>query len=157
MQPKIGIKEENLLSIAKVLSIILADEVVLYTKTKKAHWNIEGIDFYNKHLFFQQQYEQLDELVDSIAERIRMLGHYAPASLKEYLELTQLTEQSREKNDSTGFCNDLLQDHETIIIYLRENIDPIATHFKDVGTSDFATGLLEAHEKMAWMLRAHLK
>lgn len=157
MKPKIGIKEENLSGVTQTLCSILADEFVLYTKTKKAHWNIEGPDFYDKHIFFEQHYDQLDEMVDGIAERIRMLGHYAPASLKEYLELTHLTEQSNEKNDSAGFCKELLQDHETIIIHLRENINRFATTLGDFGTSDFLTGIMESHEKMAWMLRAHLK
>jgi starvation-inducible DNA-binding protein len=51
----------------------------------------------------------------------------------------------------------LLESHETIIIYLRENIDRFASEWKDAGTSDFITGLMETHEKMAWMLRANLK
>ena len=50
----------------------------------------------------------------------------------------------------------LLGDHETIIIHLRENIDRFDEEWKDKGTSDFITGLMETHEKMAWMLRAHL-
>jgi starvation-inducible DNA-binding protein len=50
----------------------------------------------------------------------------------------------------------LLSDHESIIITLRENIHPFATDFKDMGTSDFITGLMENHEKMAWFLRSHI-
>ena len=68
-----------------------------------------------------------------------------------------LTEQMREKNDSAGFIRELLADHETIIIAMRENIDRFANEFKDAGTSDFITGLMEEHEKMAWMLRSHLR
>ena len=109
------------------------------------------------HKFFEEQYEQLDETMDEVAERIRMLGHYAPATMKSYLELTHLTEQSREKNDSAGFIKELLGDHESIIIRLRENINLFASELNDLGTSDFITGLMETHEKMAWMLRAHLK
>jgi starvation-inducible DNA-binding protein len=86
-----------------------------------------------------------------------MLGHYAPATMKSYLELTHLTEQSRQKNDSAGFIKELLGDHESIIIRLRENINLFASELNDLGTSDFITGLMETHEKMAWMLRAHLK
>lgn len=157
MEPKIGITEENRKTVSQKLSILLADEFILYTKTKKAHWNVEGIDFYNKHLFFEQQFGELDGMIDSIAERIRMLGHYAPATLKEYLELTHLTEQSREKNDSEGYIKEILSDHESITIYLRENIENLATELRDLGTSDFLTSILETHEKMAWMLRAHLK
>jgi starvation-inducible DNA-binding protein len=157
MQPNIGIKPENLTAVSHILNGILADEFLLYTKTRNAHWNVEGPDFHDKHKFFESQYEQLDEIMDEVAERIRMLGHYAPATLKDFLQLTHLTEQMREKNDSAGFIRELLADHETIIIAMRENIDRFATGFKDLGTSDFITGLMEEHEKMAWMLRSHLR
>ena len=156
MKPRIGIHENHLAESAHILSKLLADEYLLYTKTRNAHWNIEGADFYNKHLFFEAQYNELDELIDSLAERIRTLGHYAPASLNQFLVLTQLTEENRSGNDSAGHIKELLMDHESIIVSLRENIDHLATALKDLGTSDYATGLLETHEKMAWMLRAHL-
>lgn len=157
MKTSIGIKNENLAKVAGVLVQILADEFVLYTKTKKAHWNVEGADFYNKHLFFEAQYEQLDDIIDSLAERIRMLGHYAPATLREYLALTHLSETHLESNDSLTYMKELLSDHESILIHLRENIENFAVEFHDAGTSDYITGLLETHEKMAWMLRSHLK
>ena len=157
MQPKIGIKKENLATAAHTLSGFLADEFLLYAKTRNAHWNVEGPDFLDKHKFFESQYEQLDEIMDDVAERIRSLGHYAPATLREYSELTHLTERSREKNDGPGFIKELLADHESIIIRLRENINRFANELQDAGTSDFITGLMETHEKMAWMLRAHLK
>jgi starvation-inducible DNA-binding protein len=157
MNPAIGITADNLSKVASILNGVLSDEFLLYLKTRNAHWNIEGSDFYNKHKFFEAQYEQLDGIVDDVAERIRTLGHYAVASLKTYLELTHLTEQSREPNDSAGFIRELLVDHEVVIVHLRENINLIANDLKDIGTSDFLTGLLETHEKMAWMLRAHLR
>lgn len=157
MKTSIGIKNENLAKVAEVLVQILADEFVLYTKTKKAHWNVEGADFYNKHLFFEAQYKQLDEITDTLAERIRMLGHYVPATLREYLALTHLSEHHLESNDSLTYMKELLSDHESISIHLRENIENFAVTFHDAGTSDYITGLLEMHEKMAWMLRSHLK
>ncbi|WP_035652279.1 MULTISPECIES: Dps family protein [unclassified Flavobacterium] len=156
MKANIGIKQESISKVVEVLIKILADEFVLYTKTKRAHWNVEGPDFYNKHLFFEQQYDAIDEIVDTVAERIRALGHYTPATLKDFLALTHLTEELKEKNDANGFIKELLSDHESIIIYLRENINSIANELQDAGTSDFITGLVENHEKMAWMLRAHL-
>ncbi|OQP58400.1 Dps family protein [Niastella populi] len=157
MQPNIGIKPENLTGVSHLLNGILADEFLLYTKTRNAHWNVEGPDFHDKHKFFESQYGQLDEIMDEVAERIRILGHYAPATLKDFLKLTRLTEQMREKNDSQGYIRELLADHETIIIAMRECIDRFANEFKDAGTSDFITGLMEEHEKMAWMLRSHLR
>lgn len=157
MKTQIGISETNRQTVANALAKNLADENILYIKTKDAHWNIEGIDFYDKHKLFETQLQQLDEIIDSMAERIRSLGHYAPASLKAFLELTHLTEMTREKNDSEGFIRELLADHEVIIIKLRENIHPFANESKDLGSSDFITGIMEIHEKMAWFLRSHLK
>jgi len=157
MSTNIGITDKNRKAVATTLATLLADEFILYTKTRNAHWNVEGADFHSMHLFFESQYEALDETMDSVAERIRQLGHYAPATLKEFLELTHLTEKSRSKNDSQGFISELLADHESIIIFLRENINRFANDFKDAGSSDFITGLVEDHEKAAWMLRAHLK
>jgi starvation-inducible DNA-binding protein len=157
MKNSIGIKSENLAKVAEILIQTLADEFILYTKTRKAHWNVEGKDFYNKHLFFEAQYQQLDGIIDDLAERIRMLGHYVPATLREYLSLTHLSESHLESNDSLTYMKELLSDHESILIHLRENIENFAVEFKDAGTSDYITGLLETHEKMAWMLRSHLK
>lgn len=157
MEPHIGISAENLRTVSLTLSTILADEFMLYAKTRSAHWNVEGADFYSKHLFFENLYEQLDEIMDNVAERIRFLGHYAPATLHEYLRLTHFSERAPEGNGSLDFIRHLLADHESMIIHLRENINRFAAELKDTGTSDFITGLMETHEKMAWMLRAHLK
>lgn len=156
MNTDIGIADKNRKAVAAELAKLLADEFLLYTKTRNAHWNVEGGDFHSVHVFFESQYEQLDEIMDSVAERIRQLGHYAPATLREFLELTHLTEKSGEKNNSQGFIKELLADHESVIVFLRENVNRFADDFKDAGTSDFITGLMEDHEKMAWMLRAHL-
>jgi len=157
MKTNIGITEENRSAVSEQLSKLLADEYVLYTKTRNAHWNVEGPDFHSMHLFFESQYEQLDEIMDSVAERIRMLGHYAPATLKSFLQLTHLAELTERTNDSLGFIRELTEDHESIIEFIRGNINPFANDYKDLGTSDFITGLMEDHEKMAWMLRSHLK
>ena len=157
MKASIGISPANLQSVATELCKLLADEFLLYTKTRNAHWNVEGPDFHSMHVFFEQQYEQLDDIMDGVAERIRQLGHYAPATLKSFLNLTHLTEQLGERNDSLGFIKELLTDHENIIIFLRENINRFAGEYGDAGTSDYITGLMEDHEKMAWFLRAHIK
>jgi len=102
MNPNIGITDSNRQSVANELTKILADEYVLYTKTRNAHWNVEGTDFYDKHKFFEVQFEQLDDFIDSVAERIRSLGHYAPATLKSFLSLTHLSEETRAENNSKG-------------------------------------------------------
>ena len=156
MNTEIGITDSHRQSVSNELAKILADETILYIKTKNAHWNIEGTDFFEKHKFFEAQFGQLDEIVDRVAERIRTIGHYVPATLKSYLLLTHLTEQTNEHNDSQGFIKELLGDNESNIIIMREHIKSFAVDFHDLGTSDFITGLMEEHEKMAWFLRSHL-
>jgi starvation-inducible DNA-binding protein len=156
MNTAIGIKATNRETTAKLLSHLLADEFVLYTKTRNAHWNVEGPDFHNMHVFFEGQYTELEVVVDDVAERIRTLGHYAPGTLKEFLALTHLTEERNGGNDSMSYIAELTKDHETIINFIRENINKLDEKY-DFGTSDYLTGLMESHEKKAWMLRSHLK
>lgn len=157
MKTNIGIKEADRKAVSDQLAKLLADEFILYTKTRNAHWNIEGPDFHAMHIFFEQQYNELDEVMDSVAERIRKIGHYAPATLTQLLQLTHLTEKLDHKNDSLGFIKELLEDHESIIEFIRGNINAVANDYNDAGTSDFITGLMETHEGMAWMLRSHFR
>ncbi|WP_194852281.1 Dps family protein [Nonlabens antarcticus] len=154
MKTNIGITQENRKAVADILAKLLADEFVLYTKTLKAHWNLEGHDFHTKHLFFEVHYNAIKKFTDSVAERMRKIGHYAPATLKEYLDLTHLTEKYDGDNTALEYTAALLEDHDVIIKYLRENIAKIEDEFEDVGTADFLTGLMQEHEEMAWMFRA---
>ncbi|MFL5787576.1 MAG: Dps family protein [Flavisolibacter sp.] len=80
MNTEIGIKPINTSKVAQSLNKILADEHVLYIKTRRAHWNVEGPDFLNIHRFFEEQYKQLEQIIDDVAERIRTIGHYAQAT-----------------------------------------------------------------------------
>ncbi|WP_405572627.1 Dps family protein [Winogradskyella sp. Asnod2-B02-A] len=155
--PNIGISAENRQAIADQLSKILADEFILYSKTLNFHWNVEGPDFHSVHVYLETLYEEQQEVVDTVAEKIRMIGHYVPATLGKYLELTHLTEKTKGKNDSQSIFAELLEDHESIIVFIREQIKPIADKWEADGISDYITGLMEQHEKTAWMLRSHLK
>lgn len=156
MENILGIKKENRAQVVQSLAKLLADEFILYTKTRNAHWNVEGPDFHSMHVFFEKQFEQLDEIIDQVAERIRTLGHFAPASLSSFLSLTHLTEKMENKNSAKAFIHALLTDHEQIIAFIRTQINPFVNEFGDAGSSDFITALLEQHETMAWMLRAHV-
>lgn len=155
MGAKIGISEKNLKASADILKIVLADEFVLYTKTRNYHWNIEGASFWEYHKLFEEQYEALDKIMDETAERIRMLGHYSIATLKEFLATTRLTEKG-DASSAKKKVENLLADHEDIATYLRKAIEETAK-LGDTGTSDFLTGLLKHHEKTAWFLRSYLK
>ncbi|MCC7430002.1 DNA starvation/stationary phase protection protein [bacterium] len=156
MRPNIGISDSNRESVIKMLNVLLSDEFVLYTKTRNYHWNIVGHSFNDLHKFFEGQYEALDEIIDEVAERSRALGGFALGSLKDFLANTRLSETSDQVTDFRTTVTNLLNDHETIICNLRNELVACAEDFGDHGTSDFLTGLMEQHEKMAWMLRAFL-
>jgi starvation-inducible DNA-binding protein len=95
-------------------------------------------------------------VIDDIAERVRSLGHYALGTLKDFLAVTHMEEENHDFSNSAQIIQVLLNDHETIIRIIRNDITPISEKYKDLGTADFVTGLMEKHEKMAWMLRSHL-
>ena len=154
MKANIGILEEHLLSVASELNKLLADEVILYFKTRNYHWNIEGTNFNELHLFYENQFNQLDAIMDEVAERIRILGHYTEARLVDYLKIANLVEQPY-TNKQELQMKDLLSSHETIIHNLRKLVTLFDEIFKDIGSSDFVTQLLGRHEKMAWMIRAY--
>lgn len=157
MEPRIGIKPENSTEVAHALIQLLADEFILYVQTKKAHWNVTGPNFLYLHTFFEKQYTDIDEIGDDIAERIRAIGHFAPATLREYQQLTHLTERTNQPGSAQGYLTDLLKAHESIIVNLRKHINSFNQQWHDAGSSDFVTGIMFRHEKMAWMLRSHLE
>ena len=154
---EIGINEANRESVTFLLNKLLADEHVLYIKTRNYHWNVRGMHFQSLHKFFESQYEELAELIDDLAERIRALGHYAVAAMKDFVELARLLETNHVDGSAEKMLQNLLDDHETIIRILRDDLTNDAEKYKDLGTSDFVTGLMEKHEKMAWMIRAYLE
>jgi starvation-inducible DNA-binding protein len=154
MNPNLGIDESHRGEVVRLLNALLADEYVLYTKTRNYHWNVVGPQFNDLHKFFEAQYEALGEAVDEVAERARTLGGQAAGTLAEFLQLARLREQPGKSPDARGMITSLLADHETLARQLRRDVEATANKYGDVGTSDFLTGLLEKHEKMAWMLRA---
>jgi starvation-inducible DNA-binding protein len=157
MTLNIGISESNRDSIVKILNAVLADEYVLYTKTRNYHWNVVGPQFNDLHKFFEAQYEALNEVVDDVAERARSLGGKAFGTLAEFSQHTRLKEQPGKQPAALTMVANLQADHETMIRALRADLETVMEKHNDAGTSDFLTGLMEKHEKMAWMLRAFLE
>jgi starvation-inducible DNA-binding protein len=156
MNVNIGLDDSSRGGVARILDRLLADEFVLYIKTRRFHWNVVGPHFAELHRLFESQYEQLDDIVDEVAERARSLGGTAAGSLREFLELTRLAENAGDNPAAERMIAALLADHESLIRSLRADLETASDQYRDAGTGDFLTGLLERHEKMAWMLRAHL-
>ena len=156
MKPHIGITEKKLKSSSTILATVLSDEMTLYVKTRKAHWNVTGESFMELHKLFQDQYQQLEESIDEIAERIGKLGHKTIGTMNEFSKLTCIKEHPGKYESSKEILKELLKDHETVIVELRKNIDDCAEKNNDAGTADFLTGLMEQHETIAWILRRYL-
>jgi starvation-inducible DNA-binding protein len=155
MKVNIGIQKNNLNEITNVLSQVLADQVTLYTKTRKFHWNVKGESFMELHKLFENQYSQLEEQIDTVAERIGKLGANSIGTMSEFLKLTCLKEHPGKHSTSKQMLEQLLQDHETIIINLRKAIDDCSGKYCDAGTADILTGLMTNHETIAWVLRRY--
>ncbi len=152
IQPNIGLDGNARQSVVELLNITLADEAVLKTKTRSAHWNVRGPKFFELHTLFETQYNLLNDISDEIAERASMLGGYAIGSLREFLDHTHLEEYPGDVPDILH----LLADHEAVIRYLREGATKCKEEYEDEGTFDLLVSVIRRHEKMAWMLRSHL-
>jgi starvation-inducible DNA-binding protein len=155
--PDIGLSAANTEGVAAILSRLLADEHVLYLRLRNYHWNVVGALFGPLHELFQQQYEALAIDIDDIAERIRMLGPTVPGTMTEFLQLATLAERPGDLPKDVDMVAHLVADHEAIIRNLRRDLRACDEQYDDMGTSDFLTGLMEKHEKMAWLLRAHIE
>jgi starvation-inducible DNA-binding protein len=152
----IGVKDDARKKIVETLNMRLSDEYVLYTKTRKYHWNVIGPRFHQLHEFFKEQYEILDEMIDEIAERARQLGGKSLGTLDEFARNSSINEEPGQNPDAQTMISNLLKDHETVIKTLRKNADE-AEELEDMVTNDFFLEAAQKHEKMAWMLRAHLE
>ena len=157
MAVSIGLSQKQRQGVVEILAPLLADEYLLYTKTRNYHWNVVGPQFNDLHKFFEAQYEALDEIIDDVAERARALGGRAVATLAEFMKLARLKEHPGRQLAAREMLRDLLADHEALIQTLRRDLDAALARHGDAGTNDFLTGLMERHEKMAWMLRSFLE
>ena len=150
-----GLTEEQRVGVTNILQAALADENLLYIRTRNYHWNITGPRFHTLHEFLEDQYKTIEKKADAVAERVRQVGGFAAGTMEEYKKLTHLKEEPGNRPPADEMIADLVNDHETIIRELRQGLDDCEEKFGDAGTADFLTGLMEDHEEMAWMLRAH--
>lgn len=157
MKPDLGIKDKDLTEINDLLNHVLADGNVLYIKLRKFHWNLSGDNFMELHKLFEEQYDAVAEAIDEVAERISTLGGVAIGTTSEFAELSLLIENPGKIPTNQEMIKELVNDHETIVKSLRKFVDDIEEKYGDKGTSDFLTGLMQAHEKMAWKLRKYFK
>lgn len=148
----IGIEEVDRKKIAKLVEVMLADTYALYLKTQNFHWNVGGPNFEALHLMFENQYKQLAEAVDVIAERVRALGMPVTATFGYFGTLTTVPDD--EAVPKAELMVALLCDgHEMIVRKARDAI-PMLEDLHDWATADMINQRIQYHEKTAWMLRS---
>ena len=151
----IGISEKDRAAIAAGLSKLLADTYTLYLTTHNFHWNVTGPMFNTLHVMFMEQYTELWNALDEIAERIRALGVAAPGSFSEFAKLTVIKENEGTLS-ATEMIKQLVAGQEAVTKTAR-SIFPIVDKAGDEPTADLLTQRLTVHEQTAWMLRSLLE
>lgn len=148
------IKAETVISV-KILNSLLANSYVLAVKLQNFHWNVKDHRFYMLHEFFSDQYKDLIEAIDEIAERIRMLNEYVSATMSSYLKQSSIEEEIVNVSSGDKMLQSLVKDNLLIIDLLRSGIDQVS-NTSDQGTLDFLINRLRYHEKILWMITSHL-
>jgi starvation-inducible DNA-binding protein len=151
----IGISTQDREKIVDGLARLLADTYSLYLKTHNFHWNVEGPMFNTLHLMFMEQYTELWNALDAVAERIRSLGYPAPGTNTEFARLTSIDE-TEGVPEAMEMVRLLVAGHEAVARTARATF-PAAEKGGDESTADLLTQRLQVHEKTAWMLRSLLK
>jgi starvation-inducible DNA-binding protein len=156
MEDGVGLSEQYSREGARILTQLLADQHVLLQKLRNYHWNVRGPHFTELHSLFERQYEMLAKRSDAVAERIRQLGYPAPATMTEFLQLTNLTEHPGNYPNANVMIGNILEDHEWLTRRIRWELVAEEHGGLDGGTADLLVGMMRHHEKLAWMMRATL-
>ena len=147
MKPEIGISDKDLKDSILMLSTVLADEMTLYIKTRKFHWNVYGESFMELHKLFEAQYTEYEEVIDQIAERISKLGGKTIGTMKEFSELTRLKESPDNYPVRIEMIKELQKDHESMAKFLRKDAEDLEEKSKDLGTVDFLTAFCNSTKR----------
>ena len=138
------------------LKVVLADSFVMYFKTHSYHWNVEGSNFGEMHEFFGGIYEDLHGTIDTWAEQLRTLDEYAPISLQELFSYKNM----QEDESKPATLNAMLTNTQVSNNIMIANLDllfKLATDENLQNIADVAAARLDAHRKLAWMLKSYLK
>ncbi|MBZ5667824.1 MAG: DNA starvation/stationary phase protection protein [Acidobacteriia bacterium] len=150
------LEEPVRLEMAEQLNQLLADTITLRDLYKKSHWQVSGATFYQLHLLFDKHYEEQNEIVDTIAERIQLLGGISIAMAADVAELTRIPRPPKGREEVPVQLSRLLDAHQVVITHCRE-LAELATKLGDAGTNDLVVSdVLRPSELQVWFLSEHL-
>src|SRR4029077_14497751 len=152
----LDLEEPVRLEITEQLNQLLADTITLRDLYKKSHWQVADPTFYQLHLLYDKHYEEQNELVDSIAERIQLLGGISLAMAHDIAETTQIERPPRGREEAPVQISRLLEAHQVIIRHVRKLASRAST-IGDDGTNDLVVSdVLRTNELQVWFLSEHL-
>jgi starvation-inducible DNA-binding protein len=150
------LEEPVRLEMTEQLNQLLADTITLRDLYKKSHWQVAGPTFYQLHLLFDKHYEKQNELVDTIAERIQLLGGVSLAMAADVAETTQIERPPRGREEVPVQLSRLLDAHQVIIRHCR-TLARRASTLGDDGTNDVVVSdVLRTNELQVWFISEHL-
>ena len=150
------LEEPVRLEMTEQLNLLLADTMTLRDLYKKSHWQVSGATFYQLHLLFDKHYGEQSEIVDTIAERIQLLGGISIAMAPDVAETTRIPRPPKGREEVPVQLSRLLDAHEVIITHCRE-LAELATKLGDPGTNDLVVSdVLRTNELQVWFLSEHL-
>ena len=150
------LEEPVRLEMTERLNQLLADTITLRDLYKKSHWQVAGATFYQLHLLFDKHYDEQVELVDSIAERIQLLGGVSLAMAADVAETTQIERPPRGREEVPVQLSRLIDAHQIIIRQIR-TLARRASQIGDDGTNDLVVSeVLRTNELQIWFLSEHL-
>ena len=152
MDINMGLSKDQRGAMADAVTRLLADTYALYYKTHAYHWNVTGPRFHDLHGMFEEQYRELWEATDDIAERVRALGSLAPISY-DALASSASIRFDNATPDADAMVRNLVDGHEQVVRTARDVL-ALAGQHGDEATADIVAPRITAHEKFAWMLRA---
>lgn len=153
MKPPPEIPKQNHETIVPFLNLLLANEYVLYTKTRTAHWNIVSENHFEWHVFLENQFNTIDIMIDDIAEHIRSLGYFALGSLTDFLSIAQTADENYSSGKSKEISETLRKDHETITGMIQQEIASASYQSMEHETATLLADLMEKHRYMIKKLR----
>jgi len=152
---KLGFDKEEAFEVVETLNALLANYAVLYQKIRNFHWNVTGGDFFEIHEKLEEEYISAAEYIDSVAERIRILGFKPLSTLSAYLEKSDI-EETDEDLSGTKMMEQIVEDYETLLSFMVDSADAAIEH-GDIGTETLMREILSRTEQKHWMFSAFIK
>ena len=156
MNADVAIKPSPADRVISILNLVLADECLLYTKTRNCHLKAAGPEAGTLRVVFEKQFDELSEIINELAERVRLLGGYSMGTMSDFLQHARLNENAEVQLPALRMVGQLLVDHQVMMRELRGDAEACVQEYNESAVSEFLSGIIGRHEAMAQTLRAHL-